>query len=456
MSGKISSIILNWNRLPLLKRTISSYLATAPEDRQLFVVDNGSTDGSREYLEELRSTSVQFELVTLAHNVGGRAVNSLLERCSGDLIQFIENDQEFLPGWYDYVEKSFQNFPNLGQLSLFAPVPTDDEAWETKPSHLRFAVDDFLYEAHGNCGFSSVLRATIFRDCGVQISNVSEETEFLLPDDAKLSREVKENGFFCAHSKQYFTSNLGHFVEEFENDEDYYIKNYRSKPWLGEEGWRARIAANKSTLRPIRATHLFPSESVLPEKSTVGVAGKSPSAWSMLDGFTAEVEVLEFLFGLVRMVKPSYVLETGTWRGYSACAMGKAMLQNGFGKLDSLEFNAEIALVAQSAVNAYQLESIVSVVNMASLEFEPKQPIDFALLDSDIGIRHLEFRHFRHHFAQSAFVAFHDVAPHHGALNDNVRALVNEGLITGIDFPTPRGLFLGKVCGRSGPTGSRC
>lgn len=445
MPVKISSIILNWNRLPLLKRTIESYLATAPEGYELFIVDNGSSDGSREYLEKLHQEKGGFDLVLLEENVGGKAVNALLPRCQGSLIQFIENDQEFIPGWFDYVERSFANFPELGQLSLFAPVPTDDEAWEAKPCHLVFAVDDFLYQAHANCGFSSVLRASMVREHNIEISNVSEETEYLFPDDGKLSKDVKEAGFFCAHSKNYFVRNLGHFVEEFERDNDYYRKNYQSKPWLGEEGWLARISSNKTSGKPIRTSHIFPREPILPEKTSVSVGNKLPTLWSMLDGYTAEIEVLEFLYSFVRLTKPTYIVETGTWRGYSACAMGLALAQNGFGELTSIEFDKNIAAVAEANVREHSLDKVVSIVNMSSMDFVPSQPVEFALLDSDIGIRHLEFLNIRKHFAPDAFVMFHDVAPHHGALNDNVRNLVAEGLISGMELPTPRGLFLGKV-----------
>jgi predicted O-methyltransferase YrrM len=257
--------------------------------------------------------------------------------------------------------------------------------------------------------------------------------------------DVKNLGYICAYSKQYFVRNLGHFVEEFERDEGYYLKNYESKPWLGEAGWRARIAARQNMSKPSRSTHLFKSEAILPEKTTVAVGEKPAALWSMLDGFTAEVEVLEFLYAFVRLVKPSHILETGTWRGFSACAMGHALSRNGFGRITTLEYNPEIAEVASANLSKMHQSENVTVVVGDSREFVPTERIDFALLDSDISIRHLEFLHFKEHFSKSAFVAFHDVAPHHGALNDNVQGLIREGLIHGLDLPTPRGLFLGRV-----------
>ena len=40
----ISTIILNWNRVTLLKQTVESYLETIRGDFELFIADNASTD----------------------------------------------------------------------------------------------------------------------------------------------------------------------------------------------------------------------------------------------------------------------------------------------------------------------------------------------------------------------------------------------------------------------------
>ena len=50
----ISTVILNWNRSDLLRVTIESYLKTVDVPYQLIIVDNGSTDDSREVIEELQ------------------------------------------------------------------------------------------------------------------------------------------------------------------------------------------------------------------------------------------------------------------------------------------------------------------------------------------------------------------------------------------------------------------
>jgi predicted O-methyltransferase YrrM len=70
----------------------------------------------------------------------------------------------------------------------------------------------------------------------------------------------------------------------------------------------------------------------------------------MFDGFTAEVEVLEFLNALVRMTKPDRVIETGTWFGRSAIAIASALRYSGSGHLWTMEQNDEVAEVALSNI----------------------------------------------------------------------------------------------------------
>jgi GT2 family glycosyltransferase len=51
----ISTIILNWNRVALLKQTVESYLRTVRGDFERFIADNASSDDSHDYLRQLES-----------------------------------------------------------------------------------------------------------------------------------------------------------------------------------------------------------------------------------------------------------------------------------------------------------------------------------------------------------------------------------------------------------------
>lgn len=55
------------------------------------------------------------------------------------------------------------------------------------------------------------------------------------------------------------------------------------------------------------------------------------------ENWATEIEVFDFLYGFVRMIKPEKILEIGTFEGDTAIAMGKALKENNFGHLTTLD-----------------------------------------------------------------------------------------------------------------------
>ncbi len=68
-----------------------------------------------------------------------------------------------------------------------------------------------------------------------------------------------------------------------------------------------------------------------------GTWDKVESQYSAYNSGGVEMEIGDFLYGMVRVLKPKHILETGTHWGISASYMGLALKDNGFGHLDSYE-----------------------------------------------------------------------------------------------------------------------
>jgi GT2 family glycosyltransferase len=99
--GLVSVIVVNWNGAAYLAECLESVRAQSWAHRELLVVDNGSTDGSREWLRE--HAPGQFSLSELKINTGFAAgVNAGILAARGEFIALLNNDavadREWLAG----------------------------------------------------------------------------------------------------------------------------------------------------------------------------------------------------------------------------------------------------------------------------------------------------------------------------------------------------------------------
>jgi glycosyltransferase involved in cell wall biosynthesis len=122
---RISTIVFNWNGKTLLEQCLRSYAGTIDERFELIVIDNASSDGSREVIERFCTELSYLKPIFLDQNLGGEAVNQALEQVTGDLIHISENDQIYLDGWSQLARECFTVFEGLGQLSLHGIVPIE-------------------------------------------------------------------------------------------------------------------------------------------------------------------------------------------------------------------------------------------------------------------------------------------------------------------------------------------
>jgi GT2 family glycosyltransferase len=83
-------IVLSYNRFPALERTLSqlsSFSSLAHTD--IFVVDNGSTDGT---LEKLNARFPNIRVLALKDNIGVAAFNRAAEQATSDLLLILDDD----------------------------------------------------------------------------------------------------------------------------------------------------------------------------------------------------------------------------------------------------------------------------------------------------------------------------------------------------------------------------
>jgi glycosyltransferase involved in cell wall biosynthesis len=93
---RVSVVIPTYNRAPLVVRAIRSVLAQTVSDIEVIVVDDASTDGTRDAVAQIDDPRLQF--VRLTKNARqSRAMNEGIARARADWVAFLDDDDEWLP-----------------------------------------------------------------------------------------------------------------------------------------------------------------------------------------------------------------------------------------------------------------------------------------------------------------------------------------------------------------------
>ena len=249
----ISTVLLNWNRIECLSRTVNSYLRTVDTDYELIIVDNNSMDRSKDFIRSICADKPNHHAILLDKNIGGAALNIGADKTIGKYIHFSENDIEYLPGWRKEMISKFDVFPELGQLSPFAPFPQKElgEIFGDKSQDVQPLIKEgrTIYVTSTNCGTTSIIRREIW-DKGIRWKSYGKGNIWF-PDDGSFSREIRNMGYIVAYSDKYLVINWGHNIKEFLRDTSYYVRNYESKTWFGIEGFKERLKEHGYLLLPL-------------------------------------------------------------------------------------------------------------------------------------------------------------------------------------------------------------
>lgn len=169
-----------------------------------------------------------------------------------------------------------------------------------------------------------------------------------------------------------------------------------------------------------------------------------PQLWSMIDSMTAEVEVLEFIATLVTTIKPRLVVETGSFLGVSTEWIARGLERNGFGRVISCEFDTVVYEKAKERLATSPLSKWIELRNESSLEMEVEGTIDLLFSDSDMAVRAAEVKRFLPQMNANGVILMHDASSHLQVVRAAALQLEQEGLLSVVLLPTPRGLVVAQ------------
>ncbi len=204
-SPHLSVIVVSYNAAADLDRCLRSLLAEQREDREIVVVDNGSTDGSPALVRE------RFPAVRLVENSvnrgfgSGANIGARLAR--GTFLAFLNQDTTVEPGWADRLVDALRADPTVG-------LATSKILLRQAPDRINTCGNDVhcsgltLCRGAGQPRSALAAPATVAAVSGAafairrdlfQALGGFDESFFLYLEDTDLSLRAQLAGYTCAY-----------------------------------------------------------------------------------------------------------------------------------------------------------------------------------------------------------------------------------------------------------------
>lgn len=108
MDDMISAIIPVYNTAMYIEKCIRSIMDQTYTNMQIICVDDGSTDGSLEIMQELSKEDARVEIISGDHKNAGAARNKGIYAAKGEYICFIDSDDYLEPDMFEVMQKKMK------------------------------------------------------------------------------------------------------------------------------------------------------------------------------------------------------------------------------------------------------------------------------------------------------------------------------------------------------------
>ncbi len=215
-------IVLTWNHLELTKKFFESLFSSTALKIKIIVVDQASSDRTREYLEQLKQNLAgKLEIILNPENIGFvKGVNLGLTLSSAPFICLANNDLIFTKGWLEEVIKVFEKNkfigilnPNSNNLGMHAK---GQETIESLAVDLSSSYSGIFAEMPFCSGFCMVMRREILDKSG----GLSQDYIPMFFEDTDISMQAKAMGYLIGLAKGAYVWHKEHGSFREGNDSD--------------------------------------------------------------------------------------------------------------------------------------------------------------------------------------------------------------------------------------------
>lgn len=145
---KISIIIPAYNGERTIGKAIESVLTQSFQNFEIIVVDDGSTDNTKDVVSELINKDSRIKYLW-QKNFGGPAspINEGIKISQGGYLAFLEQDDEWLPNKLEKQIDFMENRADLGIVSCGAIIKSDVSGKQRRFEFLKDKSSDFWFES---------------------------------------------------------------------------------------------------------------------------------------------------------------------------------------------------------------------------------------------------------------------------------------------------------------------
>lgn len=214
---KISIVTPSYNQGHYIKKTIESVLSQGYGNYEYIIQDNCSNDSTNSVLGDINESKLKF--IIEKDSGQANAINRGFSKCSGDVMAWINSDDVYLPGTFDYIINYFYKHPEV-DVVYGHRVLIDDNGNETGrwilPPHNKKA----LYYADFIPQETLFWRRNVWEKIG---GKLDESYSFALDWDlllrfqeagAKIARLPRFLAAFRIHSLQKTSAQISSLGEE--------------------------------------------------------------------------------------------------------------------------------------------------------------------------------------------------------------------------------------------------
>lgn len=207
----IRVVVVNFNRKKLLKACLESLAAQSHPSFEVVVIDNGSIDGSAEFVEDItKNFPVPLHLVRNRENRGFCAANNQgFAGSQNQAIALLNNDAEADPHWLSALDEALQSDARVGMVACKIRVWEDPKRID-KVGHLIYPDGQNRGRGSGQIDrgqFDQVEEvlwpdgcACLYRRAMLDQIGGFDEDFFAYADDAELGLRARWAGWKCLYT----------------------------------------------------------------------------------------------------------------------------------------------------------------------------------------------------------------------------------------------------------------